>query len=41
VTSDNGDLFIWPINVETGSVALERGSVVGNLGGGYRIERAD
>lgn len=41
VTADNGDLFIWPISVQSRSVALQRGSIVRNLGGGYRIERDD
>jgi hypothetical protein len=41
MTSDNGDVFVWPIDSQSRSVALQRGSLVRNLGGGYRIERDD
>lgn len=39
MTADNSELFIWPINLDTKSVALERGLIVRNLGGGYQLER--
>lgn len=39
--SDNGELFIWPINPQSRSIALERGALMRTLSGGYRIERED
>lgn len=39
VTSDNSELFIWPIDLARRSVALERGLLVRNRGGGYNIEK--
>jgi hypothetical protein len=34
-------MFIWPINPQSRSVALERGALMRSLSGGYRIERDD
>jgi len=37
-TSDNSELFIWPIDVEGGGVATQRGAIVRVLTGGYRLD---
>lgn len=36
-TSDNSDLFVWPLDVEGGGVATQRGAIVKVLTGGYNI----
>ena len=36
-TSDNSELFIWPIDVEHGYVTLSRGSMVREYAGGHKV----
>ena len=41
VTTDNGDLFAWAIDLDKGQVALRRGAMVTVTSGGWQIERSD
>ncbi len=38
VTADNTELYLWPIDVEAGYVAVRTGMMVQTLGGGYKID---
>jgi hypothetical protein len=37
-TSDNSELFAWPIDVDSGGIATQRGAIVRVLTGGYRLD---
>lgn len=37
VTADNTEVYFWPIDVESGYVAVRTGIMVSTLGGGYQI----
>jgi hypothetical protein len=37
-TSDSSELFMWPIDIDEGRVALTRGSMVPIISGGHKIE---
>jgi hypothetical protein len=37
-TSDNSELFIWPLDVDGGGVATQRGAIVKVLTGGYNVD---
>lgn len=37
LTADNADLFVWPIDVESGYVTITTGLMVRTMGGGYTI----
>jgi hypothetical protein len=37
-TSDNSELFVWPIDIGSGAVATQRGAIVRVLTGGYRLD---
>lgn len=36
-TSDNAELVIWPVDVESGRVTLSRGSIVSVMAGGHQV----
>lgn len=38
VTTDNTDLFIWPIDLETGHVTVTTGGLMRTLSGGFQID---
>ena len=38
ITSDNTELFIWPIDVESGHVTVTTGGMVRTLSGGFQID---
>jgi hypothetical protein len=38
ITSDNAEVFFWPIDVESGYVTVTSGIMIRNIGGGYKID---
>jgi hypothetical protein len=41
ITTDNTELFIWPIDLETGHVTVSTGSIIRLLAGGFQIDDED
>lgn len=41
LTTDNTELFFWPVDVEGGHVTVTSGLMVRTLGGGYRLSDAE